>query len=51
MALDDGFAPFYAEKSIPVFYDVTLVYLIFSFVAVFVGVLLILPGVRGNKVG
>ena len=50
MTLSDGFPPFYASRPTAVFYDIKLAYLIYTAIALFLGVLLVLPGVRGKDV-
>ena len=50
MTLSDGFPPFYDSRPTSVFYDVTIAYLVYTAIALFIGMLLVLPGVRGKDV-
>lgn len=50
MTLADGFPPFYPERPSSVIFELNQVYLGYAAAALFVGLLLILPGVRGKDV-
>ena len=50
MTFSNGFPPFYASRPTSAFYDVTQAYLVFTAIALFIGMLLVLPGVRGKDV-
>ncbi|CAK8698107.1 dual oxidase maturation factor 1-like [Clavelina lepadiformis] len=49
MTLSDGFPPFYVERSSPVFGETSQYYLAYAFIAIFIGILLVLPGVKGRE--
>ena len=50
MTLSDGFPPFYPERRSSVLFEPNQAYLGYAAAALFVGILLVLPGVRGKDV-